>query len=412
MALNVLHLSIDRDNISDNNCNAQSNKNRTSILSILINNDSLFNQIINFLKLGNNNIFIHITKLLIELFDSDLSEFQMKIKDKKVFDIYLNFFDSPYVELDEISVNFIFEFYLNYFKYILTPLQLQNYEGNLDIIIREDLKKTLDTCKNVFLLSNQDIRIKIITFIGNLNRSFYNSDIFIEELINSKIIEELFINLDLNFSVTNVDSLDLYFHLLFKILEFLTSQSKTFLSFLLHELKIVDLINLLGNKFNIEKSVKKAAYRLLLQLSLVSKDDAYLLLDCLLIFQIQDELSLANNDYEISVVKCILKILNVLLDYEDTRITQNIYSKELLIALFELIYEENEIINDIIYVEILINIIEKLKIPHSIPESQNSDSSVIRTKSNFMEDMIEINGFEKFKLLIRIFEEKILNSSK
>lgn len=408
MALNILHLSIENDSFSDDNFKIQTNENKTFILSILINNESFFDGIINSLKSENINIFIYTTKLLIDLFDSDSYEHKIKIVNKRVLDIYLSIFDCSFIELDEISLNFIFEFFLNYFNFILCPLLFQENANELEITLREDLKKALETFKNVTLLTDQEIRIKIITFIGNLSRSFKNNEVYIQELIKSKIIDELmkFSDIDSNLSDPKLDNFYLYFHLLFKILEYLTSQSKIFLNYILHDLKIVEYLNNIDNKFFNDKSVKKSAYKLLFQISLGSKEDAFLLLDCFLITQIKAELSLAKNNYEIGVIKCILKILKVLLNYEDPIFSRTIYSKELLIVLFGLIDEKSEIINDIFYVELLVNIIEKFNITNSHLDSQNAKSS-----NNFFEDIYQIEALEKFQLLIKIFEAKILEFS-
>lgn len=370
MVLIVLYLSNEDDNFIENTCSFPSNRNKHNIISIFLNNESLLNHFINFLRLENKSIFIYTSFLLIDLFDTDSKEFKFMIKSKGILDIYLNIFDFGYKEMDEFSVNLIFEILLNYFKLILLPLI---NDSEFEMILRTDLKKFLISCKN-HIFCNYDIKIIIITYIGIMARCFSNHiGIYIQEIIQSETIQEIInsIHNDLKNQIMSGDSYGLDLQMIFKIFEYLTSQSDLFIKYLLLDLKLIDVLNIFINNFEIPTIVKKSAFKLLSQLASGSREDSIITVECIFIKKMEDELNIAYNQRETGFIKHILNILNILLSYNDPYITRKINSKGLLISLFRLLDDNNEIINNLPALELLNVILEKLIVSFNNFKSEN-----------------------------------------
>jgi len=429
------------------NFSGSSNKNKITIIAMIIHNEAFLSQINQIIKISifenkDNSIFIYGTKLLINLFAADSQKFKLIINDKEILHTYLYLFEFACEEInDEFSVYLIFEILVNYFRLISIPLltpthgcESENVREIMLLLVQENLKKFLNRCKNIFsLCPPHEIKITIIKCIGILGKSFSciseYSEFYIQEVINSAIIGELIDNKDMqaengfDYQLNQCKQEDRLLHLqinLLKVLECLTAQSALFVQYSLYDLKIINMLNSILDKFNkfdvVYKIVKKYAFKLLFQLTLASGSNEDInLLDCILIKDIENELILAHKEKETGFINYILNILSALLSYEDPYISNKLYSKGLLIALFEL--KDEDFTNNLLALELLIIIVDKLISSYynlkstaktELCAESATDSYMIGNNNinNLMKDLTEINAFEKYQKLTQVFETK------
>ncbi len=326
-----------------------------------------------FLELNNINILIITTILLINLSKNnnnliDNTHIAFILIKNNFLEIYLNLIQQEFI--DNITFEIVFDFIIHYFKVYTFKTSIE-YNNLIEENFNHNFKSFINTFKKVFLGCDNQMKIKSLANFYSICSFLISKENFFKLLIESKIIKDFLILLNDDF-----DEIEIYVKILVKLFGLLISHNKIFINYMLEDIKLIDILYSIYEKFFSYLNIRKIIFCVLLKICNYFEEGISIILRSSFIKEIKKEISLHNGEC-MSILINILCILSLLSNRDEFIYYNNFYSKKLLKVLLNLIDKKN--VDDIFVFELILNIFENF---------QNTYNSIILQKDKYKKEII------------------------